>query len=162
MKNSIKDKNGLMKLEISDIRQIIENKKISMDTMLDKMTPEVAKMAINQFPVLADTIKDNFSGLVNIFEKSLDENSKNVSSCYETCDEIILSCQNELKNEKYSFEEKIQILKYMPEIVKLMHDIHKDSQKDNAVIRLEGLVGLVVVACVLLTAIGGNTKISIS
>ena len=48
--------NVLKKLDIEDFRHITKDKVIKMASMLDKMDPEVAKKALEQFPEFAGTI----------------------------------------------------------------------------------------------------------
>lgn len=48
----------LKKLDIADFRHLTKDKVIKMASMLDKMDPEVAKKALEQFPEFANTTKE--------------------------------------------------------------------------------------------------------
>lgn len=48
----------LKKLGIDDFRHITKNKVIKMASMLDRVDPEVAKKAIEQFPDFSNTAKE--------------------------------------------------------------------------------------------------------
>jgi hypothetical protein len=48
----------LKKLDIVDFRHLTKDKVIKMASMLDKMDPEVAKKALEQFPEFANTTKE--------------------------------------------------------------------------------------------------------
>ena len=51
----------LKKLDITDFRHLTKDKVIKMASMLDKMDPEVAKKALEQFPEFANTTKEMLS-----------------------------------------------------------------------------------------------------
>lgn len=55
----------LKKLDIPDFRHLTKDKVIKMASMLDKMDPEVAKKAIEQFPEFANTTKEMYSLKIN-------------------------------------------------------------------------------------------------
>ena len=48
----------LKKLGIEDFRYLTKDKVVKMANMLDKMNPEVAKKAIEQFPNFSNTMKE--------------------------------------------------------------------------------------------------------
>ena len=57
MGRSLTEAQVLKKLDIVDFRHLTKEKVMSMATMLDKMDPEVAKEALEQFPELASTMR---------------------------------------------------------------------------------------------------------
>lgn len=161
MKKTLTEQNVLRKLGIDDFRHMTKDKVMVMASMLDKMDPEVAKKALEQFPNFSDTMKSICIDYKSVIERLAESNDNSVKSYYETCDAIISSCQIELARENLSFEEKRQILTYMLEVVK-MKGI-KDTENKNHLLRLSiaGLSAVGLTAIALVSALGGNTKIDL-
>lgn len=59
----------LKKLDIADFRHLTKDKVIKMASMLDKMDPEVAKKALEQFPEFVNTTKE----MLTEYKESLDK-----------------------------------------------------------------------------------------
>ena len=99
MKRNLTEEQVLKKLNIEDFRHLTKDKVISMATMLDKMDPEVAKKALEQFPEFASTMRQILSEYKRSLDEGLKQNAEGVKSYYDTCDAIITSCQRELDKE---------------------------------------------------------------
>ncbi len=78
-----------------------------MASMLDKMNPEVAKKAIEQFPNFSETVKEIVAEYKDYMNKALASNAESVASCYETYDNIIKALQQLLDKDDLTFDEKI-------------------------------------------------------
>ena len=72
MGRSLTEAQVLKKLDIVDFRHLTKEKVMSMATMLDKMDPEVAKKALEQFPEFASTMRQ----ILSEYKQSLDEGMK--------------------------------------------------------------------------------------
>lgn len=101
MARSLTEQKVLKKLGIDDFRHLTKDKVITMASMLDRMDPEVAKKAIEQFPEFAHTMKDILNDYKQTLDKALDENGDSVKSYYSSCDAIITSLQKELTKKTY-------------------------------------------------------------
>ena len=112
----------LNKLDIPDFRHLTKEKVMSMATMLDKMDPEVAKKALEQFPEFAKTMQHILSEYKQSLDNGMKQNAEGVKSYYDTCDAIIASCQKELDKGELSFEERRFILDQMVLIAKMKGD----------------------------------------
>lgn len=106
MGRSLTEAQVLKKLDIVDFRHLTKEKVMSMATMLDKMDPEVAKEALEQFPEFASTMRQTLSEYKQSLDEGMKQNTEGVKSYYDTCDAIIASCQMELENEGLPFEER--------------------------------------------------------
>ena len=159
MSRTLTEQKVLKKLKIEDFRQLTKDKVVTMVSMLDKMVPEVAKKAIEQFPDFSKTMKDIFVEFKKSLDKGLDDNKESVKSIYHSCDEIIKSCQIILDKDELSFEERKEILEYMMRVVELKRQIDSDNKKfiEKMVAVAGGTV--VVVGMALITVLGGNSKI---
>ena len=66
----------LKKLDIADFRHLTKEKVMTMATMLDKMDPEVAKKALEQFPDFANTMKNMLTDYKQLLDSGLKENAE--------------------------------------------------------------------------------------
>jgi hypothetical protein len=148
----------LKKLDIVDFRHLTKEKVMSMATMLDKMDPDVAKKALEQFPDFANTMRQILSEYQQLLNEAMLQNSNGVKSYYDTCDVIIATCQKELAKENLSFEERSFILEQMMTVAKMKGDKNSEDKRFIATMCVIGLTATGLVASALLTALGGNLK----
>lgn len=149
----------LKKLDIVDFRHLTKEKVMSMASMLDRMDPEVAKKALEQFPEFANTMRQILSEYKQSLDEGLRQNAEGVKSCYATCDAIIVSCQKELEKENLSFEERSFILEQMVLIAKMKGDKNSEDKRFIVTMSVLGLAAVGLTAGALITALGGNFKI---
>lgn len=162
MARSLTEQKVLKKLGIDDFRHLTKDKVITMASMLDRMDPEVAKKAIEQFPEFAHTMKDILNDYKQTLNKALDENGDSVKSYYSSCDAIITSLQKELDKENLSFDEKRYIIDKMIEVNKMKGEKDSENKRFIATLAVIGAAAIGTVAGVLASAIGGNTKIEMN
>lgn len=151
----------LKKLGIPDFRHLTKDKVISMASMLDKMDPEVAKKALEQFPDFAKTMKEVLGDYKNSLDKVLTDNGASVQSYYATCDAIIASLQKELDKETLSFEERKFIIEQMLEVTKLKGMKDSENKKFLAGISILLGSGLLIALGELASALGGKTSVAL-
>ena len=162
MSRALTEQKVLKKLGIEDFRHLTKDKVITMASMLDKMNPEVAKKAIEQFPQFSNTMKEILHDYKDSLDKALEDNSESVGSYYSSCDVIISSLQKELDKEELSFEEKKYIIDKMIEVNKMKGDKDSENKKFIATMGLIGGIAVCVVAGILTGALGGDTKIEMN
>ncbi len=152
----------LKNLDIPDFRFLTKDKVIKMASMLDKMDPDVAKKALEQFPNFASTAKELLADYKDTLDKGLAANSESVQSYYAACNSIIESLQKQLENSEISFDERKYIIDKMFEISKMMGE--KDSENKKFIFALVAAAGLAVGTgiALLASAIGGNTQIEVN
>lgn len=159
MNRLLTEQKVLRKLGIEDFRHLTKDKVITMASMLDKMDPEVAKKALEQFPEFSNTAKEMLIGYKDTLDKGLESNRESVQLYYHSCKSIIEVLQKQLDDEKLSFEEKKYIIDKMLEISKMMGEKDSENKKFIATMAVVGTVAVCVVTAVLASALGGNTKI---
>ena len=159
MQRSLTETQVLKKLNIEDFRHLTKDKVISMATMLDKMDPEVAKKALEQFPEFASTMRQILSDYKQSLDEGMRQNAEGVKSYYDTCDVIISSCQKELKQEDLSFEERRFILEQMVLVAKMKGEKNTEDKKFIVMMSVIGLTAIGLTAGALITALGGNFKV---
>lgn len=152
------EKKVLKKLNIIDFKHLTKDKVITMASMLDKMDPEVAKKALEQFPEFANTAKDILSDYKETLDKGLEANDESIKKVYATYTAIIESLQKELEKENLTFDERKYIIEQMKEIADKV--AKKDTENKRFILKLCKIGGVVVLGCLalLLTALGGNTQ----
>ena len=159
MNRLLTEQKVLKKLGIEDFRHLTKDKVITMASMLDKMDPEVAKKAIEQFPNFSDTMKEILREYKESLDKAQEVNVESVKSFYDSCDMIISSLQKELERNDLTFEEKKYVIDKMMEVNKMKGDKDSENKKFIATMALFGVAAMGIVAGALSSALGGNTKI---
>lgn len=159
MNKTLTEQKVLKKLGIEDFRHLTKDKVITMASMLDKMEPEVAKKAIEQFPNFSNTMKEILHEYKESLDRAQEANAESVKSFYDSCDMIINSLQKELEKDNQTFEERKYIIDKMMEVAKMKGDKDSENKKFILTMVVTGVVALGTAATVLLSALGGNTKI---
>ena len=158
MARSLTEQKVLKKLGIPDFRHMTKDKIVAFATMLPKMDPEVAKKALEQFPEFAKTATEIVSYYKEMVEKGFDYNDASVKSFYLTCDSIIETLNEQLKDGNLSFQEKQIIIDKMIELAKMK--ANKDTENKQFIVdalKGAGLLALGVVASVA-TVLGVQTQ----
>lgn len=133
-----------------------------MASMIDKMDPEVAKKALEQFPDFANTTKEMLVEYKNTLDKSLESNRESVQTFYNSCNSMIESLQKQLEDKNLTFEERKYIIDTMLEISKMMEAKDSENKKFLATMALIGATVVGTVTAILASTLGGNTEIDTS
>lgn len=159
MSRTLTEAKVLKKLDIPDFRHLTKEKAITMATMLDKMDPDVAKKALEQFPEFSQTMSQLFSEYKQLLDEGLKTNGESVQSFYTTCDEIISACQKLLEKDDLTFDERRFLLEQMVMVAQMKDS--KDSENKHFIVALWGigLAGLGLAVTALVTPLGSNIKI---
>lgn len=149
----------LKKLDIIDFRHLTKDKVIKMASMLDKMDPEVAKKALEQFPEFSRTVKEILTEYKKSLDKGLESNNESVKNVYNTYNAVIDALQKELRNDKLTFEQRQYIIEQMKEIAEKVDK--KDTENKRFIAGMVTLASIVVggTVAVLASVLGGNTQI---
>lgn len=160
MNRSMDEKKVLKKLDITDFRHLTKDKVIKMASMLDKMDPEVAKKALEQFPEFSKTTKEMIKEYKEYLDSGMKNNQDSVIAYYDICKSIIDSLQKELEKENLSFEERKYIIEQMKELADKIDK--KDTENKMFIAGMATLATIVVTGTVaiLASSLGGNTQIS--
>jgi hypothetical protein len=158
-KNMMSEEKVLKKLDIVDFRHLTKDMVIKMASMLDKMDPEVAKKALEQFPEFANTTKEMLKDYKESLDKGLELNNESVAKVYDSYNAIITALQKELENENLSFEQKKYIIEQMKEVAEKVDK--KDTENKRFIAGMATLATIVVggTVAVLASVLGGNTQI---
>lgn len=160
MSRPLTEQQVLKKLKIEDFRHLTKDKVIAMASMLDKMDPEVAKKALEQFPDFANTMKEVLIQYKENLDTLLKENGDSVKAYYDSCDAILSSLQKELDREELSFDERKYIIDKMLEVNQMKGMKDTENKKFLATLAMCGIAAVTVVAGTLAAALGANTQIA--
>lgn len=146
----------LKKLDIPDFRHLTKDKVIAFATMVPKMSPEVAKKALEQFPDFAATSLSVMREYKDVIEQLMEDDRESTQICYDMYNRVMDSLEKLLEDDNLTFDEKTYILNQMREVAEDVS--RKDSEKANNRIKIIGVVGGVAagIVAVLGSAIGVN------
>lgn len=159
MSQSLTEEKVLKKLHIEDFRHLTKDKVIKMASLIDRMDPEVAKKALEQFPEFASTAKEMLVEYKNTLDKGLDNNKESVQIYYDSCQSIIKALEKQLEDDTLAFEERKYVIDKMLEVSRIMGDKDSENKKFIVTMAITGVAALGAVAMALASALGGNTEI---
>lgn len=149
----------LKKLGIDNFRQLSKNNVMEFASCLDKMDPEVAMKALEQFPEFSKTMLEISKEYKEFATKALSSNDESVKRTHEGMMSVISSLQKELEKGDLSFEEKKYILEKMEEQTSMMGEL--DENNKNFILKTLGIVGgglLALCGTVASIFLSGKTK----
>ncbi len=146
----------LKALDITDFCQLTKEKIPKMLSMIDKMEPEVAKKALEQFPYFSDAMKDLLHDYQESLNKAYESNASSVEAFYHSCNTMIEALQKKLEQDGFSFDETRYIIEKMQEIIEMMNKKDSENKTFLGVIGAFGFLAVVGVGTALATVLGGN------
>ena len=151
----------LKKLDIPDFRHITKDHVITLTTMLDRVDPEVAKKALEQFPEFASLAREMVGEQKRIIDKAFEENAKGVEAYYAACNQIIDALGKQLEKDDLTPEERSEIIDNMLAVAENMSQKDSENKKFHmdAIKVFGGFAAVIGVAAIAL--LGGNTQISL-
>lgn len=158
MRGLLTEEKVLKKLGISDFRALPREKVFTMASMLSQMEPEVAQKAIEQFPQFSETMKSMLNDYKAFLDKALEANDKSIMSCYNSCDTIIRTLQQELERENLSFEEKKYIIEQMIEVNNVKAAKDSENKRFLATMSAAGLFAIGGIAVLGASLLGAKAE----
>lgn len=162
MYKNLTEQKVLKRLGIDDFRHLTKDKVITMASLLDKMDPEVAKKALEQFPEFAKNAKEMLTEYKDTLDKGLENNKESVQSYYNVCNSIIVSLQRQLEDGNLSFDERKYIIDKMLEVSKMMGEKDTENKRFIAACVAVGAFATGMATVILASALGSNTNIETS
>ena len=161
MASLMNEKQVLKKLDIPDFRHITKDHVIMLTSMLDKVDPEVAKKALEQFPEFASLAKEMIVEQKRIINKAFEENTKSVEAYYSACKQILNTLEKQLAKDDLTQEERGKIIDNMIAVAENMS--RKDSENKKFHMDAIKVFGgfAATVGIVALVVFGGKAKIDL-
>lgn len=159
MATNLSEQQVLRKLGIKDFRHLTKSKVINLASMLDKMDPEVAKKALDQFPEFSKTTSEMLHEYKDTLDKSFSSNDESIHTVYDAYNSVITSLQKELERGDISFDEKKYIIEQMKEIADKISI--KDTENKKWLASMSALFGFTLAgfAFGLAAVLGANTQV---
>lgn len=161
MSDNLTEKKVLKKLGVNSFNEITKNKVISMGSMLDKMDPEVAKKALEQFPNFSQTVQEITKDYKDTLDKNVQSNDKSVQEYYGVCKSIIATLEKMALDENLTFDEKKYIIEKMLEVERMINVKDSENKAFIKTMSTIGLIALAVPVMALTTLVGATTDIKL-
>ncbi len=129
MSKQLNETQVLKLLNIPDFRHLSKDNVMSFVSMIDKMDPEVAKKALEQFPDFAKASIEGLNNLKDTASKAMDEDKESAARFYDMCDAIIDAIKLAMSDGVITFEEKKYCIDKMQEIAKMASDKDYEGKK---------------------------------
>ena len=159
MNYQMDEKRTLKKLGIDDFRHITKANVIQLASMMDRMSPEVAQKALEQFPEFSSTLKEMLFDYKELLSKMIYSENDSLKASYMTYNSLIVSLQIELEKNDLSFEQRKYIIEKMEKIANAVDQ--KDSENKRWLKQMAVIAGVTVlgVAAALGSTLGTNTNL---
>ena len=160
MKYSLTEKQVLKKLQIPDFNHMTKDKVVKFVSMLPRMDPEVAKAAIEQFPVFKDFAHDIVSDFKHTIDSILEKNGESQRVFYDACNSIIESLKDELEDDDLDHDERDRIENKMIQVATMISE--KDSENKRFLAFTATAAAVVGAAALTIGSalLGNNTSIN--
>lgn len=156
MNHYLNEKRTLKKLGVDNFGDLTGDNFFYMRSLLDKMDPEVAKKALEQFPDFSQTVLQISNGYKDTLDKNMESNNKSVEEYYSVCKSIIDTLQMMAENKNLNFEERKYIIEKMFEIEKKMGIKDTETKDFIKTMSIIGLVAVAIPVIALAVAIGAS------
>ena len=161
MSRTLTENQVLKKLNIPDFRHLSKDNIMSFVSMIDKMDPEVAKKALEQFPDFAKVSIDGLTNLKNTVLKSMDDDKESANRFYDMCDTVIDAIKLAMSDGEVTFEEKKYCIDKMQEIVKMASEKDSEGKKFKWSLVANFALSAVIVVAATVVALGGAANLEL-
>lgn len=155
----LSEKQVLRKLKIDDFRHLSKDTVMRFASSIQRMDPEVAKKAIEQFPNFAKAVKDGVVEYKDLAEKVIKSGDKDHDALISMIEAEHQQLIKMLDEKELNFNEKLQI---MERLSKLQEKV-EHANREMRIYRLKvagGILAVILIAILsLATVLGGNSEI---
>lgn len=160
MSRTLSEQKVLKQLKIEDFRHLSKDTVMRFASSIQKMDPEVAKKALEQFPNFAAAVKDGIAEYKEFAENIIKSGDKDHDKLIEMIDAENQQLIKMLDEEELTLDEKFKI---MDRLDKLQDKVAKEN-KDMRMYRLKvasGVLAAIVVSVLsLANVLGGNSELA--
>ena len=93
-------------MQKDNFRGLSKGNVMQLYSVLDKVDPEVAKVMIAQIPEVIKGSVENVKAYIGLLTRGIESCDTSTESCFQTEDNIINVCQQEISREDIPFEQK--------------------------------------------------------
>lgn len=154
----ITEKKALKKLGISDFGTMPIDKISTFVSFLPYMDKDVALKVIAQFPKYIEFEKELLSSMQHSLEIMCKSNQENMQAIYVVCTTQIDRCNELLKSDNLSEDERKRLEEMILEIIKLMYAKDTENKKllNSWVEKALGCMALVTLGVAAILGVGGK------
>ena len=159
MSRTLSEEKALKKLGIPDFRHLSKEKAIQLVSMLDRVDPEVAKKALEQYPQSAKVGIQTLVDWKETVGKALVENGKMSTDMMREFDAVLSTLRTLSEDSSLDETSRLQAASLMIEVVRLVNEADKRN-KDFIlnVLKITGTVSLGVLT-IAAAVLGVNIKL---
>ncbi len=161
MSKTLTETQVLNKLDIPDFRHLSKDNVMSFVSMIDKMDPEVAKKALEQFPDFAKVSIEGLNDLKDTVSKGMDDDKESVNRFYDMCDNIIDVIKLAMSDGVVTFEEKKYCIDKMQEIARMASEKDSEGKKFKWALVANFALTTVTVLVTTVSALDGASNIEL-
>lgn len=160
MSRPLNEEQVLKKLKIEDFRHLTKDQVVDLVKMQDKMDPEVFKAAISQIPQFSENVRLMLEDSITFAQGILDKTDIEALEFSNHVNQLNSSLSAMLEDDSYTFEQKIQIMDRMSEILKMEADYKKRlaHERTNLAVGIFGLAASAITAVAGIVGIAINNK----
>lgn len=149
------------RLDIPDFRSLTKNKVMEFASMLDRMDPEVAMKALEQFPDFSKTVYSAMTDFGATLEKGMEANSESSNQVYSLYNEIMGALRVNLEMDDLPFEQKQYYLDKMLKVASLAEKQDAGNKQHNWKMIAAGAFAAATLMATLASTLGGKTNFKI-
>ena len=161
MSKTLTENQVLKKLNIPDFRHLSKDNIMSFVSMIDKMDPEVAKKALEQFPDFAKVSIDGLNNLKDTITKAMNDDKENANRFFDMCDSVIDAIKLAMSDGEVTFEEKKYCIDKMQEIVKMASEKDSEGKKFKWSLVANFALSAIIVVAATVVALGGAANLEL-
>lgn len=158
MPKTLTEAQVLKNLSIPDFRHLSKDNVMTFVSMIDKMDPEVAKKALEQFPNFAEISIEGLNDLKNTALKAMEDDKESANRFYDMCDAIIDAIKLAMSDGVITFEEQKYCIEKMQEIAKMASDKDTEGKKFKWSLVANFALATVTVVAVAVALLGGGSS----
>lgn len=159
MSKTLSEDKVLKQLQIDDFRHLSKDTVMKFASSIEKMDPEVAKKALEQFPNFANAVKDGVTEYKEVAEEVIKSGDKDHDKLLEMIETEYRALVDILADGNLTLDDKFRIMDRLDKL----QDRVESANKDMRLYRLKiagGVLGTIVVGALALASIlGGNSEI---
>lgn len=150
MNKSLTEEKVLDALGIPDFRHMTKDKVVGFVSMLPQMDPEVARLALEQFPAFAETTLAVIQCMKDSLTSLIDANNQSMARYYDSCQSALSALQDVLAQEALSDESRRIVIDGIVGILDSMgqKDTENKEHLDNMSDKICTIVVIVLVCLV--------------
>lgn len=160
MSKTLTEEKLLKQLKIDDFRYLSKDTVMRFASSIQKMDPEVAKKALEQFPNFANTVKEGFIEYKNFASETIKSSDKDHDRLISMIEEEYKVLVGTLESQELSLDDKFKIMERLDNLQEKVAEANKEMRMHRLKVMGGVLGGLMTVVLVLASVIGGNSEIS--